>query len=140
MAPFLSSIRVSYTVADDVKIQSVYAEMLDNNCTLIELKQAEDVPDCAVSYAATFEFLNLVLGNSYIVKLYGVDTNDNITSREEYVELVDMIAPVINEFIVTSPTSRQLKVDVNFTDDSGGAVFCSASLYYILIPDIELNY
>ena len=79
--------------------------MLDSNYELIELKQAEAVPDGAASYAAVFIFLNLAPGNSHIVKLYAVDTNDNITPREEYTEIVDMTAPVINEFIVTSPVS-----------------------------------
>ena len=140
VAPVLSSINVSYTVADDVEILAVYAELLDNNYTPIELKQAEDVPDGSVSYAAAFELSNLVLGNSYIVKMYGVDINYNITSREEYVELVDTTAPVINYFTITSQVTGQLKVDVNFTDNSGGAVFCSASLYWVFTPDIELDY
>jgi len=76
----------------------------------------------------------------YIVKMYAVDTNDNITSREEYTEIVDMTAPEINDFTITSPVAGQLKVDVNVTDNSGGAVFCSASLYWVFTPDIELDY
>jgi len=101
---------------------------------------ADEVPDGAVSYSAAFNFLKLAPGRSYIVKMYAVDTNDNITSREEYTEIVDVTAPVINELNVTSPVSGQLKVDVNVTDDSGGAGFCSASLYWIFTPDIELDY
>jgi len=58
--------------------------VLDENYTLIELKQAGDIPDGAVEYSAIFEFLNLTPGRSYIVKLYAVNTNDDITSREEY--------------------------------------------------------
>ena len=72
--------------------------------------------------------------------MYAVDTNDNITSREEYTEIVDMTAPEINDFTITSPVAGQLKVDVNVTDNSGGAVFCSASLYWVFTPDIELDY
>ena len=72
--------------------------------------------------------------------MYAVDTNDNITSREELTEIVDMSAPVINDFTVTSPASGQFKVDGNVTDDSGGAVFCSASIYWVFTPDIELDY
>jgi hypothetical protein len=34
-APVVSSIIVAYTVADDVEIQSAYAELLDSNFTLI---------------------------------------------------------------------------------------------------------
>ena len=118
VAPFWTSIIVAYTVADDVEIQSVYAEMLDSNYMLIEMKQAEAVPDGAVSYDEVFNFLNLAPGNSYIVKIYGVDTNDNITSREEYTQIADMTAPVITEFQLYSPTSRHLKMDVNVPDDS----------------------
>ena len=72
--------------------------------------------------------------------MFTVDTNDKITSREEYTEIVDTTAPVINDFTVTSPVSGQLKVDVNVTDDSGGAVFCSASLYWVFTLNIELDY
>ena len=74
------------------------------------------------------------------MKLYAVNTSDKITSREEYVEIADTIAPVINDFTVTSPVAGQLKVDVIVADDSGGAVFCSASIYWVFTPDIELDY
>ena len=140
VAPFGTSILVSYTVADDVEIQSVYAEVLNTNYELIELKQAGDIPNGAVSYAAIFDFLNLAPGSSYLVKSFGVDTNGNIASREEYVTIVDKTAPVINEFTITSPVAGQLKVDVNVTDNSDGTVFCSASLYWIFTSDIELDY
>ena len=105
VAPFWTSIIVAYTVADDVEIQSVYAEVLDYNYELIELKQAEDVPDGAASYDAAFNFLNLAPGDSYIVKMYAVDTNDNIPSREEYTEIIDITAPVINGFTVANPVA-----------------------------------
>jgi hypothetical protein len=72
--------------------------------------------------------------------MYAVNTNDTITSREEYTQIVDMPAPVINDFTVTSPVAGQIKVDVNVTDDSDGAVFCCASLHWIFTPDIELDY
>ena len=75
-------------------------------------------------------------GRSYIVKMCAINANDEITSREEYTQIVDMTAPVIHDFTVTSPVAGQLKVDVNVTDVSGGAVFCSASLYWVLTPDI----
>jgi len=84
--------------------------------------------------------MNLSPGNSYIVKMYAVDTKDNITSREDYTRIVDMTAPVINDFTITSPVAGQLKVDVNVTDNSGGAVSCSSSLYWVFTPDIELDY
>jgi hypothetical protein len=82
--PFSSSILVNYTIADDVEIQSTYAELLDTNYTLLAIKQAEDFPSGAVSYFGVLEFLNLASGSSYIDKLMAIDTNDNMTSREEY--------------------------------------------------------
>ena len=81
--PFFSSILVTYTIEDDVEIQSAYAELLDANYTLLVLKQAEDIPAGAVSYSGVFEFLNLELDSSFIVKLTAIDTSDNMTSREE---------------------------------------------------------
>jgi hypothetical protein len=39
-----SSILVNFSVADDVEIQSAYAELLDTNYTLLAIKQAEDIP------------------------------------------------------------------------------------------------
>ena len=74
------------------------------------------------------------------MKLYAVDTNENITLREEYIEIFDMAAPGINDFTITSPVTGQLKVDVNFTDNSGGAVLCYTSLYWAFTLDIELDY
>ena len=127
--PQWTTIIVAYTVAHDVEIKSVYAEVLESNYERNELKNAEDVPNGAVSYSTTFNFLNLAPGRSYIVKMYAVDTHDNITSREEFTQIVDMTAPVINDFTVTSPVAGQLKVDVNVTDDFSGAVCCSTSLY-----------
>ena len=72
--------------------------MLDNNCTLIELKQAEDIPSGAIEFSGVLEFLNLTPARSFIVKLTSFDTNDSMTSREECVHIVDMTAPVINMF------------------------------------------
>ena len=74
------------------------------------------------------------------MKLYAVDTNDNITTREEYVELVDTTTPTINLFTTTSHVAGQITVDVNITDDFGGGVFCSASLYWLFDLDNELDY
>ena len=131
--PFFSSTIVAYTVADDVEIQSAYAELLDSNYTLVELKQAVDIP------SGVIEFINLTPGSWYIVKLTAVDTNDNITSREEYLTIADVTAPGINHLQVYSPTSGQLKVDVNVSDDSGGSVVCIAYLYWIFDTNNELD-
>jgi hypothetical protein len=116
--------------------------VLDSNTyEHIQLKIADDVPDNAVSYSAAFNFLDLA-PRSYGVKMYAVDTNDNITTREEYVELVDTTTPTINLFTTTSHVPGHITVDVNVTDYSGGGgVFCSASLYYWLFDlDNELDY
>ena len=139
VAPFSTSIIVAYTVSDDVEIKSAYVELLDTNYTLIELKQAEDIPFGAVEYSGILEFLNLTPRSSHIVKFYGVDTNDNITSREEYTQVADMIAPVINEFQVYIPTAGHLKVDVNVSDNSGGSVACIAYLYWAFDLNDELD-
>ena len=50
--------------------------------------------------------------------MYAVDTNDNITIREENTEIVDMTAPNINLFTTTSHVPGHITVDVNLTDDS----------------------
>ena len=71
--------------------------------------------------------------------MYAVDTNDNIATREEYNEVVDITAPVINTFIATSRVAGHLKVDANVTDKSGGDVVCSASLYWIFDLSNELD-
>jgi len=98
-APLFSSIIVVYTVVYDVEIQSVYAELLDSNYALIELKQAGDIPSGAVSYSGVVEFVNLTTGSSYIVKLTtALDTNDNMASRLEYLTITDVNAPAINQF------------------------------------------
>jgi hypothetical protein len=122
VAPFFGSIIVGYTVSGDSEIKSVYAEVLDSNTyERIELKNVDHVPDGAVSYSAAFNFQALA-PRSYIVKMYAVDTNDNITTRKEYGELVDMIALTINMFTTTAHVHGDITVDVNVIDDSGGAV------------------
>ena len=97
-------------MSDDSEIKSVYAELLySNTYERVELKSADDVPDGAVSYSAAFNFLDLVPGRSYIVKMYAVDTNDNITTREEYVELVDTIAYVPYMYFETQLRDTRLR-------------------------------
>ena len=123
---FFTSRLVTYTVEDHVNIRSSYAELLNTNYTLLALKQAEDIPSGAVSYSGVLEFLDLAAGNSFIVKLISVDTNDNMTSREEYITIADVAAPVINEFQAYNPTPGHLKVDVNVSDESGGIVVAIA--------------
>ena len=60
IVPLWNTIVVGYTVSDDSKIKSVYAEVLDSNTyEQIELKNVDDVPDGAVSYSAVFNFQDL---------------------------------------------------------------------------------
>ena len=73
--------------------------------------------------------MNLASGSSFIVKLTAIDINDYMTSREEYITIADVTAPVINSSQVYSLISGRLIVHVNVTDDSGGSVVCIAYLY-----------
>jgi hypothetical protein len=78
--PQCTTIVVAYIVFDDSKIKSVYAEVLDSNTyERIELNNADDVPDNAVSYSAIFNFMNLAPGNSYIVKICTQSTPTTIS-------------------------------------------------------------
>ncbi len=74
------------------------------------------------------------------MKLSAVDTNDNVTSREEYVSIFDVNPPTINMFTRTSHVVGQTTVDVDVNDSSGGDIFCSTSLYWIFDEDNELDY
>jgi len=59
---------------------------------LLDLKQAADLPP------GVLEFTNLTLGEDYIVKLVEVETECNMTAREEYVPpIADVTPPRINE-------------------------------------------
>ena len=82
---------------DTFTVHSAYVEQLNNNYTPVELKQAEDISSGAIEVSEVLEFLNLTPGRSFIVKLIAVDTADNTTSREEYVQIDDMTASVINQ-------------------------------------------
>ena len=67
-----------------------------------------------------------------------VDTNDNITSLEEYVEVVDTTAPIINQFITYSLVAGEITVGFDVSDDSGRAV-AIAYLYWKEDPYHELD-
>ena len=132
-APFFISIVVGYTVADDVEIQQAYAELsAASSGLLLDLKQAVDLPSGAL------EFLNLTPGEEYIVKMVAVDTNFNMTSREEYVSIADITAPTINQFITYNMEAGSITVGVDVTDDSGRAV-AIAYLYWKEDPNNELD-
>jgi hypothetical protein len=139
VVPLWNTIIVGYTVSDDVEIQSIYIELLNSNTyELIEMQQADDVPDDAVSYEAVFNFLDVTPGNSDIVKMSAVDMNDNITSQEEYVDIVDTTAPVINPFLVYSSEVGTINVGVDVSDDSDRVV-AIAYLCWKEEPNDELD-
>ena len=83
--------------------------------------------------------MNLTLGSPFVIKLTTVDTNGNMISREEYVQVVDMTASVINEFTTIYHVLGHIKVDVNVSDDSGGSVAAIAYLYLIFVTNTELD-
>ena len=57
-APLWTTIIVGYIVSDYSEIKSVYAEVLDSNTyERIELKNADDISDDAVSYSARYSTL-----------------------------------------------------------------------------------
>jgi hypothetical protein len=109
-----------------------------NTYELIEMQQADDVSDNAVSYSAIFNFLDVTPGNSCIVKMSAVDTNDNITSPKEIVDIFDTPAPVINHFLVYSSEIGTINVGVDVSDDSGRVVAISF-LYWKEEPNNELD-
>ncbi len=119
--PVFTSIVCEYTAEDDLGLRSASCEVLTQNYELVERKLYLAVP------TAVFE--NLTAGQDYNVKLYVVNTSENVAPREEYVSIVDFTPPTINLFTTTSHTPGHITVDVNVTDNSGGGMFCSASLY-----------
>jgi hypothetical protein len=53
-------------------------------------KQADKLP--------VFEFTNLTPRDNYIVELVAVNTEFNMTSREEYMRILNITAPIFNQF------------------------------------------
>ena len=51
-----------------------------------------------------------------------------------------MTVPTINLFTTASHAPGHITVDVNVTDDSGGGVFYSVSVYWLFDLDTELDY
>jgi hypothetical protein len=132
--PVFTSIVCEYTAEDDVGLRTVSCEVLTQNYELVERKLDLAVP------TAAFVFDNLTAGRDYNVKLYVVDTSENVATREEYDSIVDFTPPTIHLFTTTSHVAGQITLDVNVTDNSGGDIFCSASLYWIFDLDNELDY
>ncbi len=96
---------------------------MSHNYELVERRLELSVP------TAAFVFDNLTYGQDYYVKLCVIDTSENVTSREEYVSIVDFTPPMINTFTTTSHVAGQITLNVDVTDNSGGDIFCSTSLY-----------
>jgi hypothetical protein len=112
-----TSIVCSYTAEDDVGLRAAFYDLLTQKYELVERKL-----DLAVS-TAVFAFDNLTAGQDNYVKMYVVDTIENVTTREEYVSIVDFTPPTVNLFTTTSHTPGHITADVNVTDDSGAEVF-----------------
>ncbi len=72
--------------------------------------------------------------------MFIVDTSENITTREEFVSIVDFIPPTMNLFTTTSHVTGQITLDVDVIDNPGGDIFCFAPLYCIFDEDNELDY
>ncbi len=132
--PVFTSIVCEYTAEDDVGLRIASCEVLTSNYELVERNFDLAVP------TAAFVFDNLTAGRDYNVKLYVVDTSDNVATRKAYVSIVDFTPPTINLFTTTSHVAGQITLDVNVTDNLGGDIFCSASLYWIFDLDNELDY
>ena len=132
--PLFTSIVCSYTAEDDVGLRTASCAVLNLNYEVVQQKLDLAVP------TAVFTFDDLTAGQDYYVKMYVVDTSENVTTREEYVSIVDFSPPTVNLFTTTSHTPGHITVDVNVTDNSGGDVFCSTSLYWIFDLDTELDY
>jgi hypothetical protein len=131
--PLFTTIIVGYTVSSEIGIQNAYAELSDGRSgLLLDLKVAVDLP------TGVLEFTNLTPGEDYIVKLFAVDTEFNTTSREEYVTIADVTAPVINQFFTYSSEVGTITVSVDVSDDSGRVV-AIAFLYWKEDPNNELD-
>ena len=96
--PLLTSIVCSYTAEDDVGLRTASCEVLNQNYEVVKQKLDLAVP------SAVFTFDDLTAGQDYYVKMYVVDTSENVTTREEYVSIVDFTPPTINLFTTTSQT------------------------------------
>ncbi len=72
--------------------------------------------------------------------MYVVDTSKNVTTREEYVSIVEFTPPVVSLFTKTSHTRYTIPVDVNITDNSGGGIYAGCSMYWLLDLDTEIQW
>ncbi len=90
--------------------------------------------------SAVFAFDDLTAGQDYYVKMYVVDTSENVTTRAESVSIVDFTPPTVNLFTTTSHTRYTITVDVDITDNSGGGVYAGCSIYWLLDLDTEIQW
>ncbi len=89
---------------------------------------------------AVFTLDDLTPGQDYYVKLYIVDTSENISTREEYVSIVDFTPPTVNLFTTTSHTRYTITVNIEITDDSGGGIYAGCSIYWLLDIETEIQW
>jgi hypothetical protein len=74
--PVLTSIVCEYTAEDDLGLRTALCEVLTQNYELVERKLDFVVP------TAAFVFDNLTAGQDYSVKLYVVDTSENVATSD----------------------------------------------------------
>ena len=83
--------------------------------------------------SGVLEFTNLTPRDYYIVKLTAVDTEFNMTSREEYMSIV-----VTNQIFTYSSRAGSISISVDVSDDSRRVV-AIAYLYWKEEPYNELD-
>jgi hypothetical protein len=130
--PFFTSIVCSYTAEDDVGLRTAFCEVLNQNYEVVEHKLVLAVP------TAVFAFDDLTAGQDYYVKIYVVDTSENVTTREESVSIVEFTPPTVNMFTTTSHTRYTITVEVDIADNSGRGVNAGCSIYWQLDLDTEI--
>ncbi len=116
-----------------IDIQRPYAELSDgDSALLLDLKQVIDLP------SGVLEFTNLKPGEDCIVKMVGDDTKFSMTSREKYIAIANVTAPVFNRYLTYSSVAGSIPISVDVSDYSGRVVTI-AYLYWLSDPNNELD-
>ncbi len=100
--PLFTSIICEHTAEDNVGLRTSSCEVLTSNYELVERKLDLAVP------TAAFVSDNLTAGQDYNAKLYVVDTSENVTTREEYVFIVDF-TPLRRSTCSPQPRTRNIQ-------------------------------
>ncbi len=83
---------------------------------LLDLEEEIDFP------SGLLELIKLTQDEEHIHKFTAVDTEFNMTSREEYLAISDVTAPVINQFFTYNSEAGSITVSINVSDDSGSVI------------------